>query len=99
MNAECVQYVFDLFDLFGAFVFVFADFLQVPLTKNGDLLTITLTENPKIHRTYCKNVPRTGAQLDPKPSLGGSRGGLGVIWQGLEVPCRPRVPNGSQIGP
>ena len=59
MNAECVQYVFDLFDLFDGFVLVSADFLQVPLTKSGDLLPITLTENSKDQRTYCKIFPES----------------------------------------
>ena len=32
-------------------------------------------------------------------TLGGSRGDLGVIWQGLEVPCGPRVRFGGHFGP
>ena len=106
MNAECVQYVFDLFDLFDDVVLVSADFLQVPLTKSDDLLPITLIENSKYQRTYCKMFPES-VQIRCKTVPGRPQGWLRGHLARLGGPMWPQgpfqepfwSPNGSQMRP
>ena len=84
---------------FWWFCFCFRQFLASPPNEKWRSLNDYLDRKFKKSANILQNVPRIGAKLDAKPPLGGHRGGLGVIWQGLGVPCGPRVRIRSHFGP